>query len=548
MLDDDNDNEKNNVVSDESQNDEVVGDNAVQESSSEVPSNETRNNEIDSSVGEGIVNFDVLPDDLLANIQDELPEGAVSDSESSSEGATPVNFDALPDDLLANIHDELPAETPSDSYTNAYNATQINFDVLPDDLLANIQGELPEGTIATFDAESSYEDAAPINFDLLPDDLLANIQGELPAGVNRPSNISTQGEKKIEPKAIAADSDIDALLFGDESVDIDSQVDTSDLDTLLSGDVTSGLAPNARRGMDAILKKTMIYYERLPMLEVVFDRLIRLLSTNLRNFTSDNVEIRMDSTKSMRFGDYLNSIPLPAMLGVFKAKEWDNQGLIVVDSTLIYSIVDVLLGGRNSRSGGLAGDGRTYTTIECNLIEKLISVFLEDLGAAFEPICGVEFVFERLELNPSFAMISRASNAGILIRLGIEIDDRYGKISLFLPYATIEPIRELLLQNFMGEKFGRDSIWEEHLVSELKETEVTFDIHLITEMTRLSNVLNWKVGDSIYFTSTPQTLVTAKSGEHALFQGVVGHKNGRVAVKIKDNLLERSARVEGDAI
>ena len=144
-------------------------------------------------------------------------------------------------------------------------------------------------------------------------------------------------------------------------------------------------------------------------------------------------------------------------------------------------------------------------------------------------------------------MISRASNAGILVRLGIEIDDRYGKISLFLPYSTIEPVRELLLQNFMGEKFGRDSIWEEHLVSELKETDVTFDIHLITEMMRLSSILNWKVGDSIYFSSTPQTLVTAKSGDHALFQGVVGHKNGRVAVKIQDNLLERMLHGEGNA-
>lgn len=429
---------------------------------------------------------------------------------------------------------------------NPEGESAINFDALPDDLLSNIHDELPEGAISSSEQEAVV--TGPVNFDTLPDDLLDNIQSELLGGpADVPSSALPQDEVLERPKVVL-DSDIDALLFGEESDDTGTQVDTGDLDSLLNGGSTTGLSARARRGMDAILKKTMIYYERLPMLEVVFDLLIRLLSTNLRNFTSDNVEIRMDSTKSMRFGDYLNSIPLPAMLGVFKAKEWDNQGLIVVDSTLIYSIVDVLLGGRNSNSDALAGDGRTYTTIECNLIEKLIGVVLSDLGAAFEPICPVEFVFERLVLNPSFAMIARASNAGILVKLGVEIDDHYGKISLFLPYATIEPIRELLLQNFMGEKFGRDSIWEEHLMSELKETEITFEVHLLTEMTRLSNVLNWKVGDSVYFSSTPKTLVTAKSGEHALFQGVVGHKHGRVAVKIKDNLLERNvrARAEGD--
>lgn len=535
MFEGENDNETNNNGISEGNAEGAV---SADDSSEKVSSAE--------SVGQGssdtTVNFDALPDDLLSNIQEELPDGALSTADVSVSDGAPVDFDVLPDDLLSTIQNELPTSSGFDG-----NSQQINFDALPDDLLSNIQGELPEGLLSSSASEENPIVSAPVNFDVLPDDLLSDIQGELPEGATDVHfSIPSESMFSAAPKGVALDSDIDALLFADESASGAAQVDTNDLDALLSGDATSHLSISAKRGMDAILKKTMIYYERLPMLEVVFDRLIRLLSTNLRNFTSDNVEIRMDSTKSMRFGDYLNSIPLPAMLGVFKAKEWDNQGLIVVDSTLIYSIVDVLLGGRNSSSGTLAGDGRTFTTIECNLIEKLIGVFLEDLGAAFEPICGVEFIFERLELNPSFAMISRASNAGILVKLGVEIDDRYGKITLFLPYATIEPIRELLLQNFMGEKFGRDSIWEEHLIAELKETEITFDIHLITEMMRLSSVLGWKVGDSIYFSTTPQTLVTAKSGEHALFQGVVGHKNGKVAVKIKDNLLERTMYVEGE--
>ena len=101
-----------------------------------------------------------------------------------------------------------------------------------------------------------------------------------------------------------------------------------------------------RSGIRAIIDSGMVSYEHLPMLEVVFDRLVRMMSTSMRNFTSDNVEVSLDNITSIRFGDYLNSIPLPAMLAVFKAEEWDNFGLITVDSSLIYSIVDVLLGGR----------------------------------------------------------------------------------------------------------------------------------------------------------------------------------------------------------
>ena len=60
----------------------------------------------------------------------------------------------------------------------------------------------------------------------------------------------------------------------------------------------------------------MVSYERLPMLEVVFDRLVRTMMTSLRNFTSENVEVLLDTLTSVRFGDYLNSITLPAMLAV----------------------------------------------------------------------------------------------------------------------------------------------------------------------------------------------------------------------------------------
>ena len=94
----------------------------------------------------------------------------------------------------------------------------------------------------------------------------------------------------------------------------------------------------------------MVSYERLPMLEIVFDRLVRLMTTSLRNFTSDNVEVSLDRITSVRFGDYLNSIPLPAILAVFKAEERDNFGLATVNSSLIYSIIDVLLGGRRGQT------------------------------------------------------------------------------------------------------------------------------------------------------------------------------------------------------
>ena len=308
----------------------------------------------------------------------------------------------------------------------------------------------------------------------------------------------------------------------------------NEIDSLLGFQETEG-PDGDKSGVAAIIDSGMVSYERLPMLEVVFDRLVRMLSTSLRNFTSDNVEVSLDNITSIRLGDYLNSIPLPAMLAVFKAEEWDNFGLITVDSSLIYSIVDVLLGGRRG-TAAMRIEGRPYTTIERNLVERMISVLLADLSAAFDPLSSVTFRFDRLETNPRFAEIARPANAAIVVRLRVDMEDRGGLMELMLPYATLEPVRELLLQRFMGEKFGRDSIWENHLATELWFTKINLEAVLDRVAVSLHEVLNWKVGSRLELQATPSSMIGLKCGDVELFRGQMGRNGDRIAVRVAQKL------------
>jgi len=315
----------------------------------------------------------------------------------------------------------------------------------------------------------------------------------------------------------------------------------AEIDSLLGFD-EGPTGREARTGMQRIINSGLVSYERLPMLEIVFDRLVRIMSTSLRNFTSDNVEVGIDNIVSLRFGDYLNSIPLPAMLAVFSVEEWDNHGLMVVDSAMIYSIVDVLLGGRRG-TAAMRIEGRPYTTIERTLVERLIQVVLADLSTAFDPLCPTTFRFERLEVNPRFATISRLSNAAVLVRLRIDMEDRGGRLELLLPYATLEPVRELLLQQFMGEKFGRDSIWETHLAEELWSTEVDLDVVLDEQVMHLSEVINLVPGSRILLARAPDAPVSLRCGATKLFEGRVGRRQNKVAVRI-ERALPRGAAAE----
>src|SRR6202521_2734046 len=260
-------------------------------------------------------------------------------------------------------------------------------------------------------------------------------------------------------------------------------------------------------GIRAIIDSAMVSYERLPMLEIVFDRLVRLMTTSLRNFTSDNVEVSLDRITSVRFGDYMNSIPLPAVLSVFKAEEWDNFGLATVDSSLIYSMIDVLLGGRRGASQ-LRIEGRPYTTIETELVKRLVEVVLADAEQAFRPLSPVTFNIDRLETNPRFAAISRPANAAILVRLHM----------------------------FRGEKFGRDPIWEGHFATEVGQAEISVDAVLYEADIPLKQLMKLKVGDTLPLEMRADALVAVRCGNVTLTEGRMGRVGDRVAIRVTKQL------------
>ena len=284
-------------------------------------------------------------------------------------------------------------------------------------------------------------------------------------------------------------------------------------------------------GIRAIINSALVSYERLPMLEIVFDRLVRLLTTSLRNFTSDNVEVSLDGIRSVRFGDYLNSIPLPAILSVFKAEQWDGFGLVTVDSALIYSIIDVLLGGRRGVTK-MKVEGRPYTTIETSLVQRMIEVVLTDAEHAFRPVSPVDFSLDRLETNPRFAAITRPANAAILVTLRVDMEDRGGGIQMLLPYATIEPIRDVLLQMFMGEKFGRDTTWEGHLATEIWAAQAEVSAVLYEKKLPLKTILNLDVGDTLMLDIKPDALVELRCGDEVVTEARMGRSGERVAVQV----------------
>jgi flagellar motor switch protein FliM len=313
--------------------------------------------------------------------------------------------------------------------------------------------------------------------------------------------------------------------------------DQAGIDALFgdSGPVTK------KSGLRAVIESKVISHERLPMLEVVCEHMVRTFASSMRNLTSDAIDVSLDELTSIRFGEFMGRLALPAMIGVFNVPEWDNYGLITVESSLIYAVVDALLGGRRG-GASMRIEGRAFTTIETTLVSKMLELALTDLATAFEPIASISMALERVETSPRFAAIASPTNIGAVATFRVDMEGRGGKFSILLPYATMEPVREKLLQRFMGQKVGRGNIWESHMAAELLKTDVSIDVVLGERSLRLEEIRAFEVGQTIALHTAPDDPLEIQCGGVPLGRAQIGQRCNNIAVRLVTNISKEMKR------
>jgi flagellar motor switch protein FliM len=308
-------------------------------------------------------------------------------------------------------------------------------------------------------------------------------------------------------------------------------------DSTNQGQDANSSSTNSKVGIKAFLDQALQSYERLPMLEIVFDKFIRQLTTSLRNLTSESVNVEIVEFNSLRFGTYFDTIKAPSSIVVFKAIEWENLGLLVLNSNLIFTFVDVLLGGKNTTAQATATQNaspRVLTAIEQGIARQIVDLFLGELSVAFDSVSPTTFSFERLENNPNFATIARPGDAVIVLKLRVAIDDKGENIDLVIPHKTIEPVKEQMQQVFLGDKFGVDSAWEEAMINSMYNVDLSLEAVIVNRPSKLHEVANLKIGDTILMDHKQEEDVIIRSGQIGLFKGQIGKVESNVAVSLKD--------------
>jgi flagellar motor switch protein FliM len=315
-------------------------------------------------------------------------------------------------------------------------------------------------------------------------------------------------------------------------------LEQSDIDNLF-GDIASDAADAPkRRGLEALVTNVVSGIDRMPMLNIMIDRLAQSMTVSMRGFTGDNADVSIDRIQACRLKDFLDSVSLPAMIAVFRVEPWEGYCLAALDPRLITSSMDVLLGGRRNRGAPI--EGRPYTAIERTFIERLMTeVVASDLKHAFEIIGDVDFELERLETTPSYAAVTKASAAAVTFRAEIAMEHRGGHIDFLVPYSTFDPVRERLLEEFAGKKLGGDPAWRSHLTNILPHAEVEIKAVIEERPISTTEVMSWRVGSRVLLERRQEETIDVFCNDLLVLRAAIADKDGRLALRVAECRLQQ---------
>lgn len=295
-------------------------------------------------------------------------------------------------------------------------------------------------------------------------------------------------------------------------------------------------APNAdtaeaRRIMHRLATAGM-NHDRLPMLDVVFDRSVQMITESFLHLMSTEVQVVLEELSYCRFGDAMEEAGRHTVIAIVNAKEWDASFLIVMDGSLVFKLVEMLLGGAPAESASYDPDRRP-TAIEMQLARRIMRLAAQRFADAFGTISPITFEIDRLELNPHFAAITRTTSAAVSAHLNLSVASARGSLRAVFPYAAFEPIKTQLQQMFMGERFGKDASWEQHFAGCLARTPLTLEAVLHQELVSLAGLLDWRPGTTLVFDADAEAQVRLIHEGEEFFRGPMGRKGTRIAAQIE---------------
>lgn len=293
---------------------------------------------------------------------------------------------------------------------------------------------------------------------------------------------------------------------------------------------------------DHLLDAAGISVDRLPMLNVIFDRMATHCADNLRTLSASPSYFSLSMVRNGRLGDILEEYENRAVAAVFNAPEWDARILIGLDRDFIFTMVEVLFGADGTEPP--LDEERSFSNVEVRVAQVLFERIGRALQSSFAATSEATFKLERIETRMDFAVVGRRNNMAVCANILLQALNRGGEMFVVIPHSALNPLRQSLSQVMSGENTTMDPNWSRQMHTEIERTEVELKAVLEEHELTLGEVGDFKIGQVIELSATPRTLARLECNDQLLFWCEIGQLDGHYSLRIKDQVDQKQEFID----
>lgn len=281
---------------------------------------------------------------------------------------------------------------------------------------------------------------------------------------------------------------------------------------------------------------------RMPTMEIINERFARNIRVGLFNFIRKSPEVSVGGIKVQKYSAFLREIVVPTNFNIMAVRPLRGSGLIVCDPTLVFAVIDALFGGAGKFHTRI--EGRDFSATEQRIIRRLVEVITEEYKRSWQGIYPIELDYQRSEMQPQFANVATPSEIVVCCSFTLEIGDTSGTIHFCIPYATLEPIRDVLFSSIQGDSAEPDRRWVKLLTQQIQSAEVDLVAELGHAPATVEQLLALKPGDFIELDLNK--IIQAKIDGVPVFEAYYGTSDNKYALRVEKLLTTGTSGWLGD--
>lgn len=317
----------------------------------------------------------------------------------------------------------------------------------------------------------------------------------------------------------------------------------SEVESLLAALDPNAAAPvgQARRPADDPAAQISVYdfkrpervsKEQMRAFQAMHEGFSREFGAALSGMLRTILEVKLISVDQLTYSEFVFSLENPTCFNLLHADGLDGHIILDLNPSIIFPVVDRLLGG--GKTSRQTHPGRPLTEIELRLVARITDLAMRGLEKSWSNICPLQLKRLQVESNPQLVQIVPPNEVIVLISFEITMGEMRGIMNLCIPFNTIEPLSGKLSSDAWSAYTKRvaDPLQQLNLETGVSQAAVKMVVRLADTKLTTADLVSLQVGDVI-MTEKPSTDALEIIVENRpLFVGFPGLFKGHKAVRI----------------